>query len=214
MGTRSTGHCYMCGTELGKVTMKNHLLKKHQAHDGQLCYLLKIEGLYDKDYWLYVDMPLDKSFSTLDTFLRKIWLECCGHLSAFRGGERGTVGKSRKLGDFSVGDKFIHEYDFGSTTETLITIVTETERVAQRQAVRLLARNTPQEFTCASCGETADMVCCECILKTGDAYYCDKCAGEHEQNNHNFLLPITNSPRMGVCGYDGVLDDYTFYPVR
>ena len=26
------------------------------------------------------------------------------------------------------------------------------------------------------------------------------------------LLPVTNSPRMGVCAYTGELDDYAFDP--
>ena len=57
--------------------MKNHILKYHSAEgQGEECRLFKIEGTYCKDYWLYVDMPVDKSLTTLDRFLRRIWLEC------------------------------------------------------------------------------------------------------------------------------------------
>ena len=52
----SKGNCYICGAELGKTAMKNHILKEHNGpEDGQECVLLKIEGAYEKDYWLYVD---------------------------------------------------------------------------------------------------------------------------------------------------------------
>ena len=29
MASGSTGNCYLCGIELGKTAMKNHLLKEH-----------------------------------------------------------------------------------------------------------------------------------------------------------------------------------------
>lgn len=66
------GNCYLCGTELGKTAMKNHILKEHNGlGDGQECSLLKIEGAFDKGYWLYVDIPVNRTLSVLDTFLRK-----------------------------------------------------------------------------------------------------------------------------------------------
>jgi len=47
------GNCYLCGAELGKVAMKNHILKYHSgSSEEQECRLLKIEGAYDKNYWL------------------------------------------------------------------------------------------------------------------------------------------------------------------
>ena len=127
MATVSKGNCYLCGAELGKTAMKNHFLKKHGEGEQE-----------------YVDIPPKSPLSLLDQFLRDIWLECCGHMSAFRTGGGGwgeDIGKSRKVGSFEPGDKIVHEYDFGSTTETLITFVGKTKRPPQRNAVRLLARN-------------------------------------------------------------------------
>lgn len=47
----SKGNCYLCGTELGKAAMKNHILNVHsQDVEDLTCVLLKIEGAYDKDY--------------------------------------------------------------------------------------------------------------------------------------------------------------------
>ena len=77
MASTAKGNCYLCGAELGKVAMKNHLLKTHSEAAGQECCLLKIEGAYNKNYWLYVDIPISSTLNVLDTFLRKIWLECC-----------------------------------------------------------------------------------------------------------------------------------------
>lgn len=205
----SKGNCYLCGAELGKVAMKNHILKVHSQESGeQECTLLKIEGAYDKDYWLYADVPLDKSLSAVDKFLRSIWLECCGHLSAFHGPGYGDIGKNRKWNGFDPGDQLLHEYDFGSTTECLITVVGRTTRKPQRSAVRLLARNVPPQFRCAQCGAPASDICIECMYENDNPFYCASCAEQHE--HEDMLLPVTNSPRMGVCGYCGELDTYAF----
>ncbi len=208
MATGSKGNCYVCGAELGKTAMKNHLLKMHGVQDdGQDCFLLKAEGRYDKDYWIYFDIPLDKRFSRIDEFLRKIWLECCGHMSEFQG-----AGKNSKAGQFSVGDKFLHEYDFGTTTECLLTIVGATTRSPQKNAVRLLARNVPPRLVCSSCGKEADAICTECIWDSDNPFFCDACAEAHE--HEGMLLPVTNSPRMGECGYCGELDTFAFNPAK
>lgn len=197
------GNCYLCGAELGKVAMLNHILKCHAGTaQGQECRLLKIEGADNKDYWLYVDIPTDNTLEALDSFLRKIWLECCGHLSEFAG-----ASKSAKLERFHEGDKFLHEYDFGDTTQTRITVAGTLWRPKQREVVRLLARNVPPHFTCAECGAPAVYICTECAWETEEAFYCEHCAQAHE---HDAMLPVTNSPRMGVCAYCGEQDVYEF----
>ena len=209
MATGRNGNCYICGAEFGKTAMKNHILKAHGSDDGgQECLLLKIEGAYDKDYWLFIDVASDKTLSHVDAFLRKIWLECCGHMSAFFASGRREIGKSRKLSSFSAGDKLIHEYDFGSTTETLITVIGNTIRIPQRTAVRVLARNTPPQFECAGCGAPAEYIDAMHVYDSDNPFCCAKCAKESE--DEEMLLPVTNSPRMGECGYCGELDTFTF----
>lgn len=202
------GNCYLCGKELGKTAMKNHIEKEHSAEDGQECRLLKIEGAYDKNYWLYVDIPASSDLSVLDSFLRKIWLECCGHMSAFSG-QYGEVDMTRKIGTFNTGDILLHEYDFGSTTETLITIVSTVYRKQQR-GVRLLARNIPMTFVCRKCGKPAELINTE-DFDDPNPFYCISCAKKDDEL-YEMSLPITNSPRMGVCGYTGELDTYAFDP--
>ncbi len=215
----SKGNCFLCGAELGKVAMKNHILKAHtgQSNAGavQKCLLLKIEGACNKNYWLYLDVPLNKPLSAVDSFLRAIWLECCGHMSAFsRNGDpmHEEIDSSRKWSLFSPGDQLLHEYDFGDTTETLITVVDTVSRPAQKEAVRLLARNVPPQFKCVKCGSPAEYICAQCRYTTAQPFYCEKCAGRHE--HEEMLLPVTNSPRMGVCGYTGEMDIYEYAPPR
>jgi len=213
MASGSAGNCYICGAELGKTAMKNHLLKIHGAEtDGQECCLLKAEGAYDKDYWLFFDLPVGKALSDVDGFLREIWLECCGHMSAFSDSLHNEVSLSRKLNTLGIGAKLLHEYDFGTTTKTVVTVVGTIIRKPQKEIVRLLARNVPPQYRCAECGSPAKYICTECVYDIDNPYYCKKCGEKHEHDE--MLLPITNSPRMGACAYDGELDTYAFVPAK
>ena len=137
----SDGNCFICGKTAGKTAIKNHILKDHNSGD-ESCYLLRAEGAYNKNYWLLFTLALDAPLSAADKFLRQIWCECCGHMSAFRIGVR-EFGKARKLSALSVGATLLYEYDFGSTTSIIVTVVDEISRAKQQEKVRLLARNVP-----------------------------------------------------------------------
>jgi hypothetical protein len=214
MTANSTGNCYLCGATLGKAAMKNHLFKLHgEDKGGQECYLLKIEGSYPKGYWLYIDVPKEKTLSAVDGFLRKIWLECCGHMSAFLYPGYTEIGMSRKLGSFAVGDNFLHHYDFGTTTETVITIMGNSIRKPQKGIVRLLARNAPPVFQCNDCGKPAEYIGTMLEDTSENLYYCADCCEKYDEDEEIALLPVTNSPRMGQCGYDGEYDSFEFDPI-
>lgn len=208
---RSTtqGPCYLCGGVYTKTSMRTHLLKEMEpSQEPQLCYLIRVEGKYDPDYWIYLDMPITASLSSLDGFLRKIWLECCGHMSMFYLSGYREIGQTTKLSSFMPGDKIHYDYDMGSTTTLVITIIAETERPKQRNAVRLLARNAPLMFACAKCGAPAQYVNAEEYPKE---FLCQKCS---ESDEDAYLLPVTNSPRVGECGYCGIFDKYAYVPPK
>ncbi|MCL1913732.1 MAG: hypothetical protein FWG10_07640 [Eubacteriaceae bacterium] len=193
----SSGNCFICGKTAGKIAIKNHVLKEHNS-GGELCYLLRAEGAYDKDYWLYFTVSLDSSLTDLDQFLRRIWCECCGHLSAFTVG-RSKLGKARKMSAFNIKDTFLYEYDFGTTTEIILTVVDKISRPSRKEAVQLLARNIPMQEGCDVCGAPASLI----DVYEGAIYY-ESCA--EDLDDEEMFVPITNSPRSGECGYDGELD--------
>ena len=204
--SNTNGICYICGAENSKIVTKNHILKHHNGGDEE-CFLLTIEGAELPDYWLIIDVPLEKSLSALDTFLRKIWLECCGHLSEFNDKYNEKVGKARKIREFDIGDKLYYYYDFGSTTELLVTFVAKTSRPKQKSPVRLLARNIAPKIKCKNCGNVAEQICAECGGAYEDAFYCNDCRKKHK---HKTMLPVTNSPRSGECGYTGEFDVFEY----
>ncbi len=188
--------------------MGRHLLAQHlAAAEGQLCYLLKVES---GGYWLFLDIPLTSTLSTLDSFLRAVWLECCGHMSAFMPPRAidDDYSMSTKISSFVPGQVVQYEYDFGDTTTLYITFVQLVNRPKQRTAVRVLARNAPYEFECAKCGKPAECVYME---EWPPELYCEQCAKEQDEDLE-MCLPVVNSPRMGVCGYCGELDKYQYDP--
>jgi len=193
------GMCRICGKVIGKTAIKRHILKEHNNGDER-CLLIKAEGAYRKDYWLFFSVPIDSTLSTIDDFLRAIWCECCDHLSNFSSIYGKETSMSLKLSAMCIGDKLLYEYDFGSTTAITITIVDIISRKKQNDEIELLARNKMKEYVCKHCGGAATFI----DVVYSYTYLCDECSENDE--DIEFLLPITNSPRCGVCGYEGEHD--------
>ena len=196
MRNLSKVNCYICGDVIGKRAMKRHLFEKHAEYGGsgaEKCYLIRAKGAEAPNYWIYFDIALDKKLSSLDKFLRNIWLECCGHLSEFST-SADILGKGRVIAELDVGEIFYHRYDFGTTTELKLVVEGETTRPKQRGAIRLLARNIPPESSCSKCGKKTETL-----------------MDDTEDGPVGFYpLSITNSPRCGVCGYEEEFDRYEY----
>ncbi len=92
---RSKGKCRFCSGEYTKAGMTKHLLAckarsaaisapgERKARQDRLFQLL-VSDRYAKAYWMHIELPADAMLDDLDSFLRETWVECCGHLSAFR----------------------------------------------------------------------------------------------------------------------------------
>lgn len=208
MAPRKTmpGPCSICGAELKKISAAKHLAACLAATPGESEYVIVKAvgvGLGDVDYWLFAAVPANASLKDLDGFLRQTWLECCGHMSAFRE-KRVEVPMSRKIETLAaLGAKLVHEYDFGSTTELQISFAGKVTagKLAGRSKIKLLARNNMPEIACDVCGKTAKQICTDCFYD-GSGLLCDTCAESHVCESE-FLLPVVNSPRCGVCAYEG-----------
>ncbi len=338
-----SGICKFCRGEFEKAKMSQHLknCKERARMEAETAkspkskkfvqtklFHIVLEGKYNPQYWMHIEMPAEAQLILLDDFIRAAWVECCDHLSAFQIGEfyyqsespyydlssirivdpneeasmavEGTtsedsedeedlegpedeedydkfdleeefdpilletipddiVAKLRtihsrddaskylreelkvkipapndkdresimqyfqrrdrqravkfliemiedhslyaELGKvLSVGQKFSYSYDFGSSTNLNLRVVSEREGWANpKDAVVLLARNLAPEFKCSVCGAPATLIFGG---GWGDGNtYCKKHAKKYE--DEGLLLPIVNSPRVGVCGYDG-----------
>src|SRR5581483_6500614 len=90
----SRGICALCQRELSKSAMTRHLETCWQSASTETStgrsrsirtrtFHLLVEGRFLPMYWLHLEIVTSTPLATLDRFLRDIWLECCGHLSAF-----------------------------------------------------------------------------------------------------------------------------------
>lgn len=220
----SKGKCSFCGGTFSKVAMTKHLksckerkgiaetLSGSRSPRETKTIHLVVEGRYLPGYWMHLEVLTNTELEDLDNFLRQTWLECCGHMSAFTiEGKRYSSGPMEEFGEegmnvalgeiLSPGMKFYHEYDFGTSTELMLRIVSEGKREMKGGPIRLLARNDAPSMTCESCGKIATHMCTQCYW-SGEGWLCDECAGEHECGEE-VLLPVVNSPRVGMCGYAG-----------
>lgn len=224
----SKGICAFCHGEFSKSAMTRHLetceqrtiteAKTESRRKAQKIgtFHLLVEGRDLPMYWMHLDVTASTTLATLDRFLRDTWLECCGHLSAFEiGGVRYAVDAGMDDGwgmdeksmrvrldrVFSPGQTCSYEYDYGTTTELKLKVIAEREAEARGKAIRVLARNTPPVIVCEECGKPATNVCSQCIFD-GKGWLCDGCAEDHECGEE-MLLPVVNSPRVGMCAYTG-----------
>src|SRR5438105_1609877 len=339
-----SGLCKFCRGEFEKAKMSQHLknCKERARMEAETAkspkgkkflrtklFHIVLEGKYNPQYWMHIEMPAEAQLIHLDDFIRAAWVECCDHLSAFQIGEfyykseppyfdsssiqilnpdeaasmegkdttsqdseddeedlddseddenydefnleeefdsilletipADIVAKLRKIHSrdetskylreelkvkipapndkdresvmeyfqrrdrqravkflidmiedhslyvelgkvLSVGQKFFYTYDFGSSTNLNLRIVSEREGLANpKDAVKLLARNSAPEFKCGVCDAPATLIFGG-VWGDGNTY-CKKHAKKYE--GEGLLLPIVNSPRVGVCGYDG-----------
>jgi hypothetical protein len=236
----SRGLCAFCGREMSRSGLSRHLqtCDKRQAaiaaadskpgHTGTL-YHLQVLGtipwhspLSGQDpgaYWLHLEIRGNATLEDLDSYLRGIWLECCGHLSSFEIGHvEYTEGyepdlawhetrsmKARVDRIFQPGLEFGHEYDFGTTSEQRLKVVGERRgKPLTRHPIVLMGRNLTPTFPCMKCDGPATHICFECVSEhelTG--LLCAVHARRHPHQEYGAPTALVNSPRNGLCGYTG-----------
>jgi hypothetical protein len=209
MSARSTnsGFCALCGQRATKTKMMAHIEACDTAHDEigqpQPLIVLRFAAVGQPRYWLIIEAKADAPLRQVDKLLRQLWLECCGHMSAFRVGRRElAMTTATSIAFAGAASKVDYEYDFGSTTALTGELVGKRQGSIGRASVRLLARNEPILWPCDECEAPATTVCPYCI-DSGDGRFCDAHADAHEHADEEVYLPVVNSPRMGVCGYTG-----------
>ncbi len=205
------GKCFLCGDTYSSRGMSRHIgacSKKNLERDkkGKTFHLKVGVG----GYWIHLAVKDDTKLTDLDDFLRELWLECCGHLSAFTiKKETYSLDQMETMWEKSMdveldglvdeGDIFRHEYDFGNTTELTLKVVSVWEG-RTKERISLLARNLDPEIPCA-CGKKATLVCSWHVFDE-EGWLCEDCVETHGCDEPA-LLPVVNSPRTGACGYVG-----------
>ena len=185
------GTCYNCQKTYDQYNMREHF---------QTCKILKdtqcLVGVESEDYWMVLLCTTNVRLINIDIFLRKVWLECCYHMSQF------NQNKNDRLFDLINLDKheIIYAYDMGSTTEVVLTIFEQKYVLLDDNAsssIILIAQNEKQLYKCEKCKKDA-------VYMENDGfdkeYRCKKCVPIKRNDMFNLII---NSPRSGICGYDG-----------
>jgi len=105
---------------------------------------------------------------------------------------------ARNRNVFRPGALVEHHYDFGSTTILDLSLAGPLPIALSSRSVVLLANNEAPKFACEQCGQPATCVCVEC---DNPVFLCRACLRRHVRGHtpHG----VVNSPRMGICGYEG-----------
>lgn len=227
------GTCYYCNKEFSKAGISKHMksceamkeamgLDENSSKANINKFVLHITSKYNKDYWLYISIDANATLKDLDQFLRDIWLECCGHLSMFRiDGKNyesevddssifGRVENNMnvKLKDVvAVNYKMQYEYDFGSTTYLEIKVLDKLRCSNKGKKVEIMTRNNEVQLNCSYCQEPAVYYDYE-----NESYLCNNCYENHNVDDEMIEeIGYVNSPRAGVCGYQGSKGDEVPY---
>lgn len=215
------GRCNFCKGIFDKSEITRHLktckelknkldkLSEEKKTEEVNYFQILIEGKYSPEYWLYIEMMDAEELGALDQFLRDIWVECCHHCSQFviekkffiecpdiTSGDKKSSMNTKLKDVLKKGTKFTYEYDYGSSTNLNLKVVSERKGKSNKNIVTIMARNEAPVIKCKKCGNSATKICMYCC----DGFFCDICFENHGCEEESFL-PVVNSPRMGVCGY-------------
>jgi len=159
------GRCYYCNKELTERTIKRHakscsVMKKSIEEKMNYTkvvreqFIISMKDKYNPSlYCIYVSIDAKLQLQHLDKFIRDIWVECCGHLSAFYIDEEIYHDNSDEQYEMNfylkdvlnVNKKFEYEYDFGSTTYLTLEVVDIIQVPSEFSQVEVIARNNPEE---------------------------------------------------------------------
>ena len=152
--TALKGNMYLFHGEFSKSAITRHLEaceqrviteakagSRQKAQQTRKLHLV-VEGRDLPMYWMHLEVMASTTLKTLDQSLRNTWLECCGHLSAFEiDGVRDAI-DAGMYDDWDMGEKSMrvrqdkvlgpgqtcsYEYDYGTTTELKLKMISERE---------------------------------------------------------------------------------------
>ena len=210
----SQGKCLFCNEIFPQKQIGRHLAKhlalqeKSEAdnHTKKFSHILIDSGLM----FLHVLVNDYSKMELLDSFLRDIWMDCCGHMSGFFT-KTSEISMNQRIKDvFPEKEKILYDYDFGTTTRVNLRVLGHYD-INMKDHLTLLSRNEPLELVCTECEKEYALHICTVCSYDEYVYLCKKCAKKHEKICEDFKdyasMPVVNSPRMGDCGYTGGVID-------
>ena len=223
--TKQTARCHGCSALVSTKSARNHLTSCIQragpGPNGTVPSMILVTATGDHPsarsaYLLCALLPGNATLRHIDNFLRKHWLECCGHLSLFRinGVRHHSDGFDEHPGMpassmdqqaarvLTPHTEAHYEYDMGSTTHLRIRVspapAAASEWLRQHQldpAAPVMQNIIPE--TCTGCGGPAGYTSSPEHTDWPD-HRCDRCLPSHPVH----YRPLDNSPRDGTGCFD------------
>lgn len=218
----SEGKCRCCNKTYKQSGMTRHLsshLKTATDKNNKHHYYHLNIGA--GPYFLHLLINERTQLTELDNFLREIWLECCGHLSdfMFKGEPRNfdfddNSRMKRTIKEvLTKGQTGTHIYDFGSSTHLEFKAIERYSLSKKLANITILSRNEDFNHKCRDCGKPADFIHLEAIYEVDDPFFCEDCLEKSEKYDEEMVSGVCNSPRMGVCGYEGDIETKFLFKV-
>ncbi len=224
------GRCYYCNKELTERTIKRHTkscsemkkiieekMKYTKGVKDQ--FIISMKDKYNPSlYCIYVSIDANLQLQHLDKFIRDIWVESYGHLSAFYIDKEVYHDNSDEQYEMNfhlkdvlnINKKFEYEYDFGSTTYLTLEVVDTIKVPSEFSQVEIIARNNPEEDK-SNNNSPRDGVCGYVGTKDGEAEYLP---GNNKKYKLNNKKPIHNNDAFAAFDYseqsieNGLLKNY------
>ena len=200
-------NCKFCNKKFGKKAFDTHLSEcisnSQNNKSGYLIEFMSQSEITNKDYSIFAIFGTKCKFSHIDNFLKRIWCECCGHMSTLDVYESinddELIQKEIKfdilISKYELAYQFTYEYDMGTTTTIYFRIVKKLDGNDNNLNIDLVYQNEPFKLKCKfKCKKEAlytyeyDIICEEC---------------KNNVDEPECVLHIVNSPRVGMCGYEG-----------
>lgn len=181
----------------------------------------------NEDYWMIIEVSEKTMLKEIDTFLREIWVGNEDCLSEFKienikykylpSGRTLYVEPNQSMyhtvkNILEEEKTFDYTYAESKYTKIELNVFKYREGIRhEEEDIVLLSRNISPKMTCCKCRQNqAIWVDSEMYSLGYDAFWCEECreeirknAGIKEWELLDNLLPICNSPRMGIDDYEG-----------
>lgn len=203
-------NCKFCNKKFGIKAIEDHLSEciQNEEINNKSGYLIEFQSsnyITKKIYQMFAIFGTNCKFKHIDTFLRNKWCECCSHTSSLDVFEEVNENKTHKSVKFNTliskyenANQFLYCYDMGSATDIYFRIVKKLEGTEKNTDIELLYRNEPFKVKCKNyklCKEFATCVYYEDL-------FCNECKHDIDEDEQEFILKLSNSPRTGICCYE------------
>ncbi len=244
--TRQTtkGKCLFCSEEFSGSVIGRHLqtCKEKTNHSEKYgtetadnyntIFLVKVFSSERPEYWLFIEARGTATLKQLDTFLRNIWLECCGHLSQFiinnihyesqtpdePNNEFASGALKKMFPDLDIPEikntdmkhrlidiltpTLTFRYEYDFGTTSELVLKVIESRQGELKKAVRLAARNEPPVFACTVCGKQAKEVCAQCIWERDALFCDNCIKKHSCGE-DMALPIVNSPRSGLCGYSG-----------